>query len=236
MGLRHRFEDRIRIHRLQGAQVDDLGLDAILRQRIGGGERLANHPAVGDDGEILALAHDVRLADGDFVGLFRHHAAVGQRHLVHHREHRIVVPRRGDQETLGVIGRGRRNDLQARQVAEPRFQALGVLRGQVPAAPGHGYHRDGQLGGAAEHVAHLGHLVGDLVHALAHEVHEHDVDDGSQAGRGRTDAQAHDAFLRDGRVDHALRPELLQEPPVGAEHAPGAADVLAGDEGVVLFE
>ena len=86
-----------------------------------------------------------------------------------------------------------------------------MLGRQAHAGAGHGEHGDGQGGCAAEHVAHLGELVGHLVHALPEEVHEHEVDDGTAAGCGCANAQADDAFFRDGRIEHPVRAELAAE-------------------------
>ena len=112
-----------------------------------------------------------------------------------------------------------------------------MLRGHVHAGARHGDHRDRQLRRAAEHVAHLRHLVGDLVHALAHEIHEHDVDHRPQSGGGGADPEADDAFLRNRRVHHPVGSELVEQAPIGTEYAAGAGHVLAGDEcGVLLCE
>ncbi len=92
-------------------------------------------------------------------------------------DHRVVVPDGRGEQALGVVG-GRRGDHdQAGDVREPRLEALRMLRGEAHARARHRQHRDRQLRRAAEHEAHLRHLVGDLVHALADEVHEHQVDD-----------------------------------------------------------
>ena len=63
-GLLHRFLDRLDVERDQGAQVDDLGVDAIFLDR---GERDMDHRAVGQHGQRLARADDRRLAERDGV-------------------------------------------------------------------------------------------------------------------------------------------------------------------------
>jgi len=55
--------DRLGIQWPQRAQIDDLDLDAVLREAVGDRERAADGVAVGDDREIGALAHDLRAAD-----------------------------------------------------------------------------------------------------------------------------------------------------------------------------
>jgi hypothetical protein len=87
-----------------------------------------------------------------------------------------------------------------------------VLRRHAEAGPGGRAHHDRQLRLAAEHVLHLGHLIEDLVPADAHEIDEHDLDDGSQACRRSPDRQTRNPGLRYRRVDDALGAELLHEP------------------------
>ena len=79
---------------------------------------------------------------------------------------------------------------------------------------------------AAEHVARLRGLVDELVDGAEREVGEAHLDDRPRAHHGGADRGAHDAGLRDRRVGDALRPELLDEALVLAEHA-AAAEVLA---------
>ena len=60
----------------------------------------------------LALAHDVRLAEGNGVGLLGHLALEAVQVLVLAEDHRVVVADRLDQQALGVVGVARAHDLQ----------------------------------------------------------------------------------------------------------------------------
>lgn len=63
-GLLDALDDGLDVQRLDAAQVDDLGLDAVLLlQLLGGDERLADAAREGDDGEVLAGALDLGLAE-----------------------------------------------------------------------------------------------------------------------------------------------------------------------------
>lgn len=63
-GLLDRVDDGLDVERLDGAEVDDLGLDAVLLfQTLGGDERLTDAAGEGDDGEILARALDLGLTE-----------------------------------------------------------------------------------------------------------------------------------------------------------------------------
>lgn len=68
-GLLDRLDDGLDVEGLDGAQVDDFGLDAVFAlQLLGGDERLADAAREGDDGEVLAGALDLGLAElGGFV-------------------------------------------------------------------------------------------------------------------------------------------------------------------------
>ena len=52
------IEDGRLVQGAEDAQVDDLSLDALGGELIGGGERLAQHPAVGDQADVAAGAPD----------------------------------------------------------------------------------------------------------------------------------------------------------------------------------
>jgi hypothetical protein len=63
-GLLDRLDNGLDVERLDGAQVDDFGLDAVLAlQLLSGDERLADAAGEGDDGEVLAGALDLGLAE-----------------------------------------------------------------------------------------------------------------------------------------------------------------------------
>ena len=104
-----------------------------------------------------------------------------------------------------------------------------------PAPPGH---PDDQwhLGLAAEHVADLRRVVDDLVVRDQREVDRHHLDHRPQPEHRGADGGADDDLLGDGRVDHTLGAELVEE---AVGHAIGAAelaDVLADQvDGVVAL-
>ena len=66
----------------------------------------------------------------------------------------------------------------------------------------------------------LGGLVDHLVHDDRQEIAEHDVHDRTQAGHGRTDAEAAETSFRNRRVDDAILAELVDE---SGEHFEGGA-------------
>jgi hypothetical protein len=87
---------------------------------------------------------------------------------------------------------------------------------------------------AAGHVERLGGGVDDVVDRLHGEVEGHELDDRLQARHRRADAEAGEAVLGDRRVDHALRPELLQQALGDLVGALILADLLAHEEHVAV--
>ena len=85
-GLLDRGADRRQVERAQPAQVDDLGVDAVRGELLGGGQRSLHHEQRGHDRDVAALAHDVGLADlGDLAAVDRALAAVQALVLVEDR-------------------------------------------------------------------------------------------------------------------------------------------------------
>ena len=83
VGLLDRVDDGLGVERAQGAQVDHLGLDALLRQLLGGRQRLADHERERGDRDVLAGAHDLGAADRhDEVGVLGHVEALAVEDLV----------------------------------------------------------------------------------------------------------------------------------------------------------
>ena len=72
-GLFHGGQDLLIVEGHHAAGVDDLSLQAeLLLQNVGSLQGLVQGGADGQDGDILALALDVGLAEGDLIGLGGH--------------------------------------------------------------------------------------------------------------------------------------------------------------------
>ncbi len=115
-------------------------------------------------------------------------------------------------------------------MGDPRVEALAVLRRGAPRRAERRPHRQRRLQAAARHVVDLRRLVRELVHDQGEEVAEHDVDDGTHAGHRGAEAEARDACLGDGRVEHTLAAELLHEPGEHLERRPCLGHVLPDHE------
>src|SRR6202140_4999216 len=68
-----------------------------------------------------------------------------------------------------------------------------------------------ERGGRAPQVVRFRDHVADLVEGAADEVHELKFGDGAHAGQRRSEGRADDGGLGDGRIDHALGSEAVDE-------------------------
>lgn len=115
-GLFHAFENAVLVQRAGAAQVQYFAGDALARQAGGGVQRQVDHAAVGHQGDVVAVAEEVRLAEGYAVQLLGYLALHRIEQLVLAEDHRVVVADRLDQQALGVVGRRRADHLEAGDV------------------------------------------------------------------------------------------------------------------------
>src|SRR5215211_1720369 len=224
-----RVEDRLLVQRIQRSWFYDLGLNAVLF-----GELLAHleghveHEAVGDDRNIRALATDESFPERDFiifVGDFIFYEAVCA--FVFEEEDGVGIADGALDHGLGVGGERRRDHLEARCIAEPGLDALGVVEGTA----GHdavrrpdGY---GTVPVAVRTVVELGRLVDDLVERGRDEVRELYLGHGTHPVHRKTYGRAHDQALRQRGVHHPRGPELLLQSLRHPENTAGPAHILS---------
>ena len=109
---------------------------------------------------------------------------------------------------------------------EDRVHRVGVLRRSAQPGTDHRAYDQGDLRLAAEHVTHLGSLIGDLVEANPHETDEHQLDNRAQAGSGTPDAGTYERRLGNGRVANTLAPEVVDEAFGNTQRAAPAVEML----------
>src|SRR6266568_5452966 len=231
VGLLHRPHDRGVIHRQQRPEVEDFDRETVvLRQLVGRLERLPHRGPVRDDGQVLPLAGDPRLADRSKDLLFFRQCLLDPpvQPLVLEVDDRIVVPDGGLDQALRVPRGGGIDDLQARRVKEGRLRILRV-EGTAPhvAATGAAHHDRGREAGA---VTRGGDVVREHVVGAGDEVDELHLRHGAHAHVGRPGGGADDGCLRDRRVDDACLAELLGEALGDLERAAIRPNVLTQDE------
>ena len=144
----------------------------------------------------------------------------------------IVVADRGLDQALGVVGRGRLDDLQAGRVGEVGLGVLRVERPAVHAAAGRA--ADDERHADAGAVARLGGEVRDHVEGARDEVDELHLGHGPHPHHRGPDRGADDGGLGDRRVDDALLAELGDEAVGHLEGAAVDADVLAEQEDALV--
>ena len=207
--LQHRGE----VHRADGAEVDDLGLDAFGGELVGCRHGIGHADAERDDGDVVAHTRDARLADrhqpvldlGDLE-------ALAVEDLVLEEDHGVRITNGGLQEALRISGAVGLHHLEAGDVAVPGGIVLAVLGADAGRRSGSTTEHDGAVQLAARHVMGLGGGVDDLVDRLHGEIEGHELDNGLQPGEGRTHRKAGEAMLGDRRIDHAPGAELVEHP------------------------
>ena len=140
------------------------------------------------------------------------HFALGVvEHLALEEAHRVVVANRALEQALRVVRRARRDDLEARDVREPRLERLRVLRRELQRGAVRAAEHDRDVVLAARHVEQLRGRVEHLVEREQREVPGHELDDRAQADHRRADADAGEPELGDRRVDDAHLAEFLEQ-------------------------
>src|SRR5579883_1736505 len=209
-GLFDALADGFAIERQQRAQIDHLGRGAFRSQPFGGFEGSPDHGAVGHDGQVFAFPDDLGLADG--------HGVIGGRKvlldlaveaLVLEEDDGVVVANCGLDEAFGIVGRRRRDDLQAGRLDEPHFRVLGMERAAVDTAARGSADHDRH--GRVPAVAAFGGEIHNLVETAGNKIGELHFGDRPKAEKRRADGGPHNGGLGNGRIDDALFAEALEE-------------------------
>src|SRR5687767_7561256 len=116
-----------------------------------------------DEGNVGALALHIGHTDGNRIFALGHFTDVSVKNRVLHDVNGVVVADGGLHKALGVVGRGRTDDLETGGVGDEVFRRMAVRRADTGAAIGRTADNDGAVDFAAAHVAHAGGVVDDLV-------------------------------------------------------------------------
>ena len=218
MRLGDGLEDGVLVERADGAEIDDLGIDAVLFfEDAGGFEAGDDGFAVGDEADVGAHAfhvgeteRDEEVAAGDFVvggdiPLF----AIKFRAL--HEHDGVIVTDGGLHETFGIVGVAGADALHAGEVRHDVFRRVGMSRADAGAAIGRAADDDGAVDLTAGHVADHRAVVDDLVPGDGVETPEHELHDRTHAEHAGADAHADETGLADRGVHEALVTPLVPE-------------------------
>ncbi len=227
-GLAHRGFEGVEVERLEAGDVDHFGLDAALRQALGGLLGLVDAGAPADQGQVAAFAKGEATVQWQAPGVVR------QRLRVHpvepgrlEEDHRIGIVDRRQEQAVGPRRRRRHQHADAGDVREHRLGRLAVvLRRADPRAHRRAQHqRAGQAAaGAIAQAAGMGY---QLLHGGVDEAHELDLHHRLQALGGHADGQPGDHVLRQRRIQHPLEAEALAQAEGGAKHPAVDPDVFA---------
>src|SRR6266511_1562123 len=243
--LPHRRRNRVPVHGREAAEIHHLHARAVvLLELLRGDERALYHGAVGHDGEVAPLPHDLRLAERDHevrAGVRRLVVGLAVQVLVLEEQHGIVAADRGAQQPVGIQGGARADHAQARDRGEHYRPGLGMVdRSALEVAAVGDAHHGRAAEGVARTPAQGRELVAKLVVGGPDVVEELDLHHGLETTRREPDRPADDAGLGERRVVDALAPQRALQAPRHLEHAALPLHVLevplAADVGHVLAE
>src|SRR5215218_11000518 len=119
--LLHRLDDGVLIERPQGPEIYNLGLEAVLRQRVRGPQAQVDLAAVGYEGDVGALAGDAGLAEGHSVVPVFDLAFGAIKGAGFEEDHGVGVPDRREHHALDVVRGHWRHDLETGEVSVERL-------------------------------------------------------------------------------------------------------------------
>src|SRR5690242_8566141 len=192
------------VERTKRSRVDDLGLDSFLFKFLGRLERHMDHLGVRNQRNVVSGTLDFRNTQRNRVLALRNFALQTIEDFRFDKNDRVVITNRGLQQALGICGRGRGHYLEARDVAEPGFQRLGMLGGKLMAGAARPAYHHWRANLPSRHIKHLGGTVDNLVKGQQREIESHHFNDGPQSRHGGAHTEACEAKLRDGRVEDPL--------------------------------
>src|SRR5215203_2069538 len=232
--LLHRLDDGVLIEGTQGSQVYNLGLEAVLRQRVRNPQAQVDLPAVGDERHVRALAGDAGLAERYGVVAVFHLSLRSVQGAGLQEDHGVGVPYSRNHHALDIVRGDGRHDFQARKVAVEALQRMCVLGRELDATAVGATDHERHFDLAAGEVADLGSVLDDLVRRQEREVPGHHLDDGTHAHHGHADGGADEAVLGDGHVHDALGAVLVVEAVGDKVGAAVDTDILAHQHHVLV--
>ena len=196
-GLGGALDDQVGIDGLDGVHVDDLGVDALGSELLGGLESLADHQAAGDDGHIGALAHDNALTQLELVGLGvvdNRRGQTGEAHV-----HGAVALVGGARHGTGLHIVGGNDHGHAGDDAHEGDILAALVRGTVLA------HRNTGVRGTDLNVkVRIADGVADLLKGAAGGKHGKAARKGDAAGGCDTGGNTHQVALGDAHIEEAV--------------------------------
>ncbi len=237
-GLARRCGEQFVVERRDRQQVDDVGLHSVLLLQLGGGlECGPQHGAVGDQGDVPALSHPLRLPERNRLLLLGHLLAEGPVDgLRFVEDDRVRVADGAHEQRPRVARAGRDHHLDPGHVRPVRLAALRVVLEGAHAAPVRGPQHHGDVIAPLRAPAQTRGVVLELVHRVVAEAVELHLADRFEPVDRHPDRNPGDGGLGQRGVHHAPLAELRDQAVGHAEDAAVDADVLAEhDHAVVLL-
>ena len=220
-GMLGAADEKLFVDGLDRRHVDDAGLDAIGGQQLGGFHRARHFYAAGDDGDILAVAHDMAFADLEFVVVAEH--APGRAAAGAHIDRAFEFQHRARrQRHLGGIGR--RNHRHAGNGAERGhvFQRLRRTAVRADIEAGMRRHDLGVAAGISERQTRLLHR--------AQTKHGEGGDDGDESCCSQTTRRRHHVLFGDAELQETVGMALAE-----MVHARAARNIRIQHDNILEF-
>lgn len=215
VGLLHTVDNGITVKRTDRTEVDDLGADSLGLKKISSLESDANITREGDNSNISTLTHDLSLTDvNGEVGiedLLGHGESLSVENLTLEEDNWIRVTDRSLEETDGILGIIRSNNLETGAGSKPGGETLRVLGtdGSGGTVGSTEHNRDLDL--TTGHVTGLGSRVDDVINGLEGKVHGHELTDGLQTSLSGTNSETGETHLGNRSINNSLLLELVDK-------------------------
>ena len=201
-------EHQLLIQGFDGSHVDDHGVNALSRQRLGGHDGFIDHQAVGDDGNVGAVAHNLALANFKLVAFLMEdgHRRPAEAHI--HRAHIFVG---GLHHGLGLHIVGGAHDHHAGDGAHQSEVLAALVAGTVLT------YGDAAVGSADLHIqVGIADGVAHLLIGTSGGEHGEGGSEGHQAGGGHTGSHADHIRLGNAAVKVTVGEGLLENAGLGS--------------------
>ena len=225
--LLDRIENRLLVKRHERPRVDDFCRDAFVGEFVCSSECLEHHPRGCKDSDVIPLAFDFGDTQRNRIFLFGDVSLFGIEEFMLNKHDWVVITDGGFQQAFRIVGRSRHDNEEAGDMHKPCLQTLRMLRrrGTSGTALRPNHQRHIEL--SPNHIANLGYLIDNLIHADGSEVNIHQFGDRTHAGNGSTEGSADDGGFGDRRVADASLAELLEEAIRHLVGTPVFGDILA---------
>src|SRR6266542_1896069 len=225
--LFHARQDRRLVERGEGAQINDLNVEALLFKLFGGIERRKDHRTKSNNRQIAAFARNSCLANLNNVIIGRYLFAQARQSiklLMFEVKNGIRIANRSLDQTFRVISCSRLDHFQTSRVEKKRFRIERVKRSGTQARATRSTENRGDISTPA--IARLRCVVRQQIKTRGNKVDKLELRNGPHSHQGSTAGGADNCAFRNRRVNHASLAKLINQPVGYFKCAPVRAHVF----------